>query len=108
MAGKLNLNLALQPSTASTAKIQIHFSRHWTKDFFGEFLRKIRLYIKLIISRILAQKFANRSPKTLFNESCKGICFYETRQKIFRLLGGKIEFEFWPLWQCWAVGPIQT
>ena len=23
----------------------------------------------------------------------KGICFYETRQKIFRLLGGKIKFE---------------
>ena len=26
--------VALQPSTASTAEIQIHFSRHWTKDFF--------------------------------------------------------------------------
>ena len=38
---------------------------------------------------------------------CKGICFYETRQKIFRLLGGKTEFEIWPLRQCWAVGPIQ-
>ena len=22
-------------------------------------------------------------------------------------LGGKIEFEFWPFRQCWAVGPIQ-
>ena len=28
MAGKLILNLALQSSTASTAKIQIQFSRH--------------------------------------------------------------------------------
>ena len=34
------------------------------------------------------------------------VCFYETRQKIFRLHRGKIEFEFWPLRQCWAVGPI--
>ena len=25
----------------------------------------------------------------------KGLFFYETRQKIFKLLGGKIEFEFW-------------
>ena len=40
MAGKLNLNLALQPSTASMTKIQIQFSRHWTNDFFGGFLRK--------------------------------------------------------------------
>ena len=46
MAEKLNLNLALQPSTASTDKIQIQFSRHGTKDFFGGFLRKIRLYNK--------------------------------------------------------------
>ena len=30
----------------------------------------------------------------------KGIFFYETRQKIFSLLGGKTEFEFWPLRQC--------
>ena len=37
----------------------------------------------------------------------KGLFFYETRQKIFSLLGGKTEFEFWPLRQCWAVGPIQ-
>ena len=22
-------------------------------------------------------------------------------------LGGKMRFEFWPLWQCWAVWPIQ-
>ena len=41
MAGKLNLNLALQPSTASTAKIQIQFSRHWTKDFLAGFLEKL-------------------------------------------------------------------
>ena len=40
--------------------------------------------------------------------SFKGLCFYETRQKkIFRLLGGKIEFEFWPLRQCLAVWTIQ-
>ena len=43
----------------------------------------------------------------LDNELIKGIFLYETRQKIFRFLGGKIEFEFWPLRQGWAVGPIQ-
>ena len=37
----------------------------------------------------------------------KGIFFYETRQKIFSLLGGKTEFEFRQLRQCWAVGAIQ-
>ena len=46
-----------------------------------------------------------KSPKIYENLfSGKGLFFYETRQKIFSLLGGKIEFEFW---QCWAVGPIQ-
>ena len=38
----------------------------------------------------------------------KGLCFYETRPKIFSLpWRGKVVFEFWPLRQCWAVGPIQ-
>ena len=36
MAGKLNLYFS--------DKIQIKFSSHCTEDFFGGFLRKIRLY----------------------------------------------------------------
>ena len=43
MVGKLDLNFH-QPSCpadadANDAKIQIQFSRHWTRDFFGGFLR---------------------------------------------------------------------
>ena len=38
MAGIINLNFHL-PTPANDAKIQIQFSRHWTKDFFGGFLR---------------------------------------------------------------------
>ena len=37
----------------------------------------------------------------------KGVFFYETRQKIFSLPWREIVFEFWPLRQFWAVGPIQ-
>ena len=42
MAGKLNLNFtchAVLPTPANDAKIQIQFSRHGTKDFFGGFQR---------------------------------------------------------------------
>ena len=46
-------------------------------------------------------------PRLDISGNLKGLFFYETRQKIFRLLGGKIELEFWPFRQCWAVGPIQ-
>ena len=46
MAGKLNLNLALQPSTASMTKIQIQFSRHWTNDFLAGFLENSPLLHK--------------------------------------------------------------
>ena len=57
-----------------------------------------------------SQNLANETTEVMNTEvksNNKGIFFYETRQKIFSLLGGKIEFEFWPLRQCWAVGPIQ-
>ena len=43
LGGKIKFELALQPSTASTAKIQILFSRQGVLRFFGGFHRKISL-----------------------------------------------------------------
>ena len=41
LAGKLNLNRPyIQPSTASTAKIQIQFPAKETKDFLAGFIEK--------------------------------------------------------------------
>ena len=51
--------------------------------------------------------FQQKNLKGKYSNFTKGLFLYETRQKIFRLLGGKKEFEFWLLRQCWAVGPIQ-
>ena len=33
--------------------------------------------------------------------------FMKPAKKSLVYLGGKMRFEFWPLWQCWAVWPIQ-
>ena len=44
--------------------------------------------------------FYIKKPSTATHDSVKGLFFYETSQKIFNPLGGKIEFEFLPLRQC--------
>ena len=38
LGGKIKFELALQPSSASTAKIQIRLSRQW--DFLGGFIEE--------------------------------------------------------------------
>ena len=40
LGGKIKFELAQQPSTASTAKIQIQFSAKETKDFLAGFIEK--------------------------------------------------------------------
>ena len=37
----------------------------------------------------------------------KAYVFMKPAKKSLVYLGGKVVFEFWPLRQCWAVGPIQ-
>ena len=43
--------------------------------------------------------------KRLFNVKLR--YFMKPAKKSLVYLGGKMRFEFWPLWQCWAVWPIQ-
>ena len=40
LGGKIKFELALQPSTASTSKIQIQFSRQETEDILAGFIEK--------------------------------------------------------------------
>ena len=42
-----------------------------------------------------------------YSKILKAYFFMKPAKRSLVYLGGKIVFEFWPLRQCWAVGPIQ-
>ena len=63
-------------------------------------------YVCIDITYFYGTKIETATKYLRILPSIKAYCFMKPAKKSLVYLGGKVVFEFWPLRQCWAVGPI--